>query len=110
PCMTLNGAYARTESPGMVDSLVVRSLDSPSARKACAVSAPMSVGSTAMLRSWAAPPVRVARSQRAMTMTRTTAAAIALHRREPPRDALLDGAAAARACVPVGVIPPLGVV
>jgi len=29
-----------------------------------------------------------------MTMTRTTAAAIAPHRREPPRDALRDGAAA----------------
>src|SRR5438128_1964534 len=57
----------------------------------------------------AAPPVRVARSQLAMPMTRTTAAAaaaIALHRREPARDALRDGAAA----VPVGVIPPPGVV
>ena len=28
----------------------------------------------------------------------------------PPRDAPLDGAAAASGCVPVGVIPPLGVV
>src|SRR5947208_10796951 len=103
--MTLEGEYARTESPGILDSLVVRSFDSPSARKACAVSAPMSVGSTAMLRSFAAPPVRVARSQLAMTMTTTTAAAIAPHRREPPRDAPLDGAAAAGRCVPVGVIP-----
>ena len=108
--LAFDDEYARAASPGIFVRRVASSPAKPSAMYACAVSPPMSMGSTAMLRTAPAPPAipmlpRFDAENHPAAASTAITATTANHRRDDVGEDVATCVAAGNAVV--GIVPLL---